>query len=139
MYLCVTGCVLGGRGLVEGDIVLTDDQWKLLEADQARSTEGNRNKRAVLAPAVEERLWPDRTVPYVLDVLLCECLSDINYKYTVHMYIHVCVCVNVSFCTASTAVSVIMSAMESYMANTCIRFVPRTTQSNYVRFYPGAG
>ena len=57
-----------------------------------------------------ERLWQGGIVPYILS-------SSLNQR----------------------AQNVIQSAMDFYEESTCIRFVGRTDQRNYLRFFPGRG
>jgi len=35
--------------------------------------------------------------------------------------------------------ALILSAMQDYHSNTCVRFVPRTTQTNYIKVFSGQG
>ena len=35
--------------------------------------------------------------------------------------------------------TVILNAMDHWENNTCIRFVPRTTERDYISIYPGSG
>lgn len=43
------------------------------------------------------------------------------------------------FFLPATATSLIQSAMQDYHSNTCLRFVPRTTQRNYIKLFAGQG
>ncbi|GBM84367.1 Astacin-like metalloprotease toxin 1 [Araneus ventricosus] len=60
----------------------------------------------------EARLWPDGIVPYILDPGLEEAI-----KYTF----------------------LIDRAMDDYKKKTCIRFIPRTNEKDYIRLHPGQG
>ncbi|XP_054718372.1 astacin-like metalloprotease toxin 1 [Uloborus diversus] len=55
------------------------------------------------------RLWPDGKIPYVIDPAL------------------------------KSRESKMKEAMQHYANKTCIRFVPRTNETNYVNFFPGRG
>ncbi|GBN58721.1 hypothetical protein AVEN_145190-1 [Araneus ventricosus] len=58
-----------------------------------------------------ERLWPEGIIPYVMDAGL----------------------------SSTVRLEMVMRAMWRYGNKTCIRFVPRTTETNYVRIFPGQG
>lgn len=58
----------------------------------------------------ERSLWPNARVPYVLDGSL-----------------------------SNSAQRAIQDAVNEYATRTCVRFVPRTNERDYVRFYRGSG
>ncbi|KAF8781682.1 astacin-like metalloprotease toxin 5 [Argiope bruennichi] len=63
------------------------------------------------AVARDERLWPRGVIPYVFDPGL----------------------------SSTVRLQMVLKAMWKYGNQTCIRFVPRTREANYVRIYPGQG
>ncbi|XP_054711223.1 astacin-like metalloprotease toxin 5 [Uloborus diversus] len=63
------------------------------------------------AIADRTRIWPDGIVPFE---------EDPGLKDTVHP-------------------TVLKSAMTMYQKDTCIKFVPRTTEKDYIRIFPGQG
>ncbi|XP_042911969.1 astacin-like metalloprotease toxin 5 isoform X1 [Parasteatoda tepidariorum] len=57
----------------------------------------------------EKKRWTNKKVPYVIDESLMP------------------------------SVSIIYDAFDDYQLNSCLRFVPRTTEANYIRIFPGRG
>ncbi|XP_055931553.1 astacin-like metalloprotease toxin 5 [Argiope bruennichi] len=72
-------------------------------------TDLNVDKNAI---SREDRLWPGGIVPYVQDPGLEE---TIKYMFLVDR------------------------AMDNYKKKTCIRFIPRTNEKDYIRLHPGQG
>ncbi|GFT56949.1 zinc metalloproteinase nas-4 [Trichonephila clavipes] len=61
---------------------------------------------------VDKRMvWPDGVVPYVLDAGITKTVSQ----------------------------AILTNAMWIYKRDTCIRFVARTTEKDYIRIFPGQG
>ncbi|CAL1293379.1 unnamed protein product [Larinioides sclopetarius] len=58
-----------------------------------------------------ERLWPGGIIPYVMDAGL----------------------------SSTVRLNMVLRAMWKYGNQTCIRFVPQTTETSYVRIFPGQG
>ncbi|GFS53387.1 metalloendopeptidase [Nephila pilipes] len=71
--------------------------------------EPDEDKNAVVN---KTRLWPGGIIPYVEDPGL---KSTIRYMFLVER------------------------AMEQYHKSTCIKFVPRTDEEDYIRLFPGQG
>lgn len=85
------------------DSILWDNQHPELHEGDVMLTS---DKNAILSTV---RLWPNATIPYVIS-------SG-----------------SIIFHSASTQRKVIASVMNIYQNKTCLRFVPRTTQANYIR------
>ena len=77
---------------------------------EALANENDPNSPQLAVVRNERSLWPDGRVPYVLDNSL-----------------------------SSSARQAIQQAVADYASQTCIRFVPRGTEADYVRFYRGSG
>lgn len=74
------------------------------------ANENDPNSPQLAVVRSERSLWPEGRVPYVLDNSL-----------------------------SSTARQAIQQAINDYARQTCIRFVPRGNEADYVRFYRGSG
>lgn len=97
----------------EGDIKLTDKQRVQLEVMAQRYGGGGESNNPFgpqnAVVRHELSVWKDRTLYYTIAT---------NDQRTLNA---------------------IAQAMNEYRQRTCIRFVERTTQSDYVRFYKGTG
>ena len=87
----------------------------MLTAEQQATMEATANPNDPFAPqsAVvrnERSLWVDARVPYILDNSL-----------------------------GTVARQAIQEAINEYATRTCVRFVPRNSESDYVRFFRGSG
>ncbi|XP_064633590.1 bone morphogenetic protein 1-like [Lineus longissimus] len=74
--------------------------------EQVREIKVRRLKRAVTA--LKHRLWPNATVPYIMN-------SNTTDSVKINIY----------------------AAMAHWEEHTCIKFVPRTTEKDYIEFAPG--
>ncbi|XP_035223941.1 astacin-like metalloprotease toxin 5 [Stegodyphus dumicola] len=61
-------------------------------------------------PQLHKR-WPNKRVPYIIDSSL----------------------------DTAKATALILQAMNDYHINTCVKFVPRTTEKNYIKLFSGKG
>lgn len=87
----------------------------ILTPEQQATLEALANENDPSSPQLavvrsERSLWSEGRVPYVLDSSL-----------------------------SSSAVQAIQQAISDYSRQTCIRFVPRRSEADYVRFYRGSG
>ena len=100
--------------------------------EQQRTHEAVANPNDPFAPqnAVvrqERSLWPNGVVPYVLDGLNSKLVLWSSKSFQ-------------SFASsAAQAINAINAAINTYAQQTCIQFVQRTNQPDYVRFFPGGG
>ena len=129
-YICDVNTFLiadEGLHLFQGDILLTPAQQHALQASKS-------NQKAVVRD--EFALWSNARVPYVLDGSLSECVfcNDIFFASYLKYDFNIVCCF-----PGSSARSAINTAIGEYHARTCIRFVPRRNEANYVRFFSGRG
>ena len=119
----------------------------------AALTSNHRPKRG--ATAIRERLWPNATVPYLLDSRYTSKqahLSRIRSRLVRNSTCAVCIphcswgyCVKTLLMSvyqhfsAGSEIRIIKRAMQHWEENTCVRFVPRTTEAAYVNIFPGSG
>lgn len=104
--------VLYRRDRFEGDIVGIDARTLLQQSQHQPQTPSQHQRGGVFRSAVRNRFqtWPSRRIPYA-----------ISSQYS------------------SFSRSRIASALEEYSKKTCIRFVPRTNERDYVFIAPDDG
>ena len=71
------------------------------------------------------KLWPMGTIPYVLDGDQCKSLNNLFLLINIF-------CIDLIVNLKVSEKSKIMLAMNEYHENTCIRFVERTNEYDYI-------
>jgi len=74
----------------------------------------------------ENRLWPNKMIPYVIS----NNYSKISYNSLV-LTLKMCYLIH----TGQSETNMILDAMASIQSRTCIKFIPRTTEPDYVNIY----
>ena len=116
----------------EGDIILTPEQTLMMEATPY-SDNTNGPQHAVIRNQLS--MWPNGQIPYILHNVSSE--KCIYTKQTSDVK-----CINKLPSLTSplgSAVTAIMAAIADYQSKTCITFVQRTHQTDYIRFIEGRG
>lgn len=118
----------------------------MLTPEQQATLEATSNPSDPFAPqnAVVRNtrsLWPGGVVPYILDSSLnSEFLASATVPIiTIVVAVVVVKLIILYYLLADRARSAIQSAISAYTQQTCIRFVPRTNERDYARFFAGNG
>lgn len=124
------------RQVIEGDIILDSYTRSVIGLEESEEpvddglfSDENRKKKGV--NNIEDRIWPGGVVPFLIGPFI----GKQNWSKTTGLNIsNLCY-----FVTGEGTTKVIHGAMKEWMDNTCIKFVPRTDETDYVRIVKKQG
>ena len=116
-------------------MILTPDQRLAMEASFNTQQNSTNVKRAVTR--ISSELWPNGRVPYVIDTSLGKQSAVRIWRRAQQPF----QCNNCMLYTSPgpRARASIGRAIQQYRQNSCVRFVPRVSEANYVEFFRGTG
>jgi len=96
--------------LFEGDIIPSEKMMKLIAKENRTALEKLKKSQGRDVLSYDSMHWKDKRIPYIFD-------SGLSDK----------------------AKAAALSAFQDFATYTCVKFVPRTTEADYVRFFQGSG
>lgn len=118
-------------GYFGGDIILTPDQQLAMETSFDTQHSSTNVRRAVYR--LSSKFWPNGRVPYVIDTSLGKCSAHLEARAAM-IPEHTCP----PHAGPRARVS-IAQAIQTYKRTSCVRFVQRTDETDYVEFFKGRG